>query len=88
MMKHLIVSAIFLLSTSHFVASAQSEAKPEAGAKQDAKDAGSDAKKAAKDTGNAAKKTGSAVKKETKKGVHAASEKVGEGADKVKDKTK
>ena len=58
------------------------------GPKDDIKDAGKEIKKAGKATARAAKKTGSATKKATKKGVHKAADKVEDGAQAVKDKTK
>jgi hypothetical protein len=58
------------------------------GPKEDIKDAGKELKKAGKATGKAAKKTGSATKKATKKTVHKAADKVEDGAQAVKNKTK
>lgn len=70
----------------------QDPPKQDGSAKQDMKDAGKDTKKAAKDAGKgtktAAKKTGTATKNTAEKAVNKTAAKTGEGAERVKDKTK
>jgi hypothetical protein len=88
----LLTAASLLLAFSSMTATADDAVKQGVddaghGVKEAGKATGRGVETAGKATGKAAVKTGSAIKRVSKRVAHATADKVGAGADKVKDKT-